>query len=84
MHEATLPPSGEHLHMASKFYPSHADLQIGNCLDKDMGNLRVLSGVEVNLFIEIRVKVLRGIENTITLIALEKSRPPKVGNPQVY
>jgi hypothetical protein len=49
-----------------------------------MSHLQALPGAEVNLSVEVHVKVPDGIDDATARIALENSRSLKVDNPQVY
>ena len=61
-----------------------AGLQMGDFLDEVMSHLQALPGAEVNLSVEIHVKVPEGIDDATARIVLENSRSLKVDNPQVY
>jgi len=67
-----------------KLDPMRAGLQMGDFLDEVMSHLQALPGAEVNLSVEVHVKVPDGIDDATARIALENSRSLKVDNPQVY
>jgi hypothetical protein len=67
-----------------KLDPKRAGLQMGDFLDEVMSHLQALPGAEVNLSVEVQVKVPEGIDDATARVVLENSRSLKVDNPQVY
>jgi len=61
-----------------------AGLQMGDFLDEVMSHLQALPGAEVNLSVEVKVKVMDGIDDATTRVVLENSRSLKAENPQIY
>ena len=61
-----------------------AGLQMGDFLDEVMSHLQALPGAEVNLSVEVHVKVPNGIDDATARVVLENSRSLKVDNPQMY
>jgi hypothetical protein len=61
-----------------------AGLQMGDFLDEVMSHLQALPGAEVNLSVEVHVKVANGIDDATARVVLENSRSLKVDNPQMY
>jgi hypothetical protein len=57
---------------------------MGDFLDEVMSHLQALPGAEVNLSVEVQVKVPEGIDDATARVVLENSRSLKVDNPQVY
>jgi len=49
-----------------------------------MSHLQALPGAEVNLSVEVQVKVPDGIDDATARVVLENSRSLKVDNPQIY
>jgi hypothetical protein len=67
-----------------KLDPMRAGLQMGDFLDEVMSHLQALSGAEVNLSVEVQVKVPDGIDDQTARIVLENCRSLKIANPQLY
>ncbi len=61
-----------------------AGLQMGDFLDEVMSHIQALPSAEVNLSVEVHVKVPAGIDDATARIVLENSRSLKVDNPQIY
>lgn len=61
-----------------------AGLQMGDFLDEAMSLLQALPGAEVNLSVEVQVKVIDGIDDATARVVLENSRSLKAENPQIY
>jgi len=61
-----------------------AGLQMGDFLDEVMSHLQALSGAEVNMSVEVQVKVPDGIDDQTARIVLENCRSLKIANPQLY
>jgi hypothetical protein len=57
---------------------------MGDFLDEVMSHLQALPDAEVNLSVEVQVKVPEGIDDATARVVLENSRSLKVDNPQVY
>jgi hypothetical protein len=57
---------------------------MGDFLDEVMSHLQALPGAEVNLSVEVEVKVPEGIDDATARVVLENARSLKVDNPQVY
>lgn len=71
--------------MASlKLDSMRAGLQMGDFLDEVMSHLQALPGSEVNLSVEVQVKVPAGIDDATARVVLENSRSLKVDSPQIY
>jgi len=67
-----------------KLDPMRAGLQMGDFLDEVMSHLQALPGAEVNLSVEVHVKVPNGIDDATARVVLENSRSLKVDSPQMY
>jgi len=67
-----------------KLDPMRAGLQMGDFLDEVMSHLQALPGAEVNLSVEVQVKVIDGIDDATARVVLENSRSLKAENPQIY
>lgn len=67
-----------------KLDPMRAGLQMGDFLDEVMSHLQALPSAEVNLSVEVHVKVPEGIDDATARIVLENCRSLKVDNPQIY
>jgi len=67
-----------------KLDPMRAGLQMGDFLDEVMSHLQALPGADVNLSVEVQVKVPDGIDDATARVVLENSRSLKVDNPQIY
>jgi len=61
-----------------------AGLQMGDFLDEATSLLQALPGAEVNLSVEVQVKVIDGIDDATARVVLENSRSLKAENPQIY
>lgn len=61
-----------------------AGLQMGDFLDEVMSHLQALPCAEVNLSVEVQVKVMDGIDDATARVVLENSRSLKAENPQIY
>ena len=61
-----------------------AGLQMGDFLDEVMSHLQALPGAEVNMSVEVQVKVPDGIDDQTARIVLENCRSLKIANPQLY
>lgn len=61
-----------------------AGLQMGDFLDEAMSLLQALPGAEVNLSVEVQVKVIDGIDDATARVVLENSRSLKAEKPQIY
>lgn len=57
---------------------------MGDFLDEAMSLLQALPGAEVNLSVEVQVKVIDGIDDATARVVLENSRSLKAENPQIY
>lgn len=57
---------------------------MGDFLDEAMSHLQALPGAEVNLSVEVQVKVIDGIDDATARVVLENSRSLKAENPQIY
>lgn len=57
---------------------------MGDILNEVMSRLQTLPVADVNLFVEVQVKVSYGIDDATARVALENSRSLKVDNPQMY
>jgi len=67
-----------------KLDPMRAGLQMGDFLDEVMSHLQALPSAEVNLSVEVQVKVPDGIDDATARVVLENSRSLKVDSAQVY
>ena len=61
-----------------------AGLQMGDFLNEVLSHLQALPGAEVNLSVEVQVKVPDGIDDATARVVMENSRSLKVESPQVY
>ena len=61
-----------------------AGLQMGDFLDEVMSHLNALPGAEVNMSVEVQVKVPDGIDDATVRIVLENSRSLKANDSQIY
>jgi hypothetical protein len=61
-----------------------AGLQMGDFLDEVMSHLQALPGAEVNMSVEVQVKVPDGIDDATVRIVLENSRSLKANDSQIY
>ncbi|MCP9813988.1 hypothetical protein [Synechococcus lacustris] len=57
---------------------------MGDFLDEAMSLLQALPGAEVNLSVEVQVKVIDGIDDATARVVLENSRSLKAEKPQIY
>jgi len=57
---------------------------MGDFLDEATSLLQALPGAEVNLSVEVQVKVIDGIDDATARVVLENSRSLKAENPQIY
>jgi len=57
---------------------------MGGFLDEVMSHLQALPGAEVNMSVEVQVKVPDGIDDATVRIVLENSRSLKANDSQIY
>jgi hypothetical protein len=57
---------------------------MGDFLDEVMSHLQALPGAEVNMSVEVQVKVPDGIDDATVRIVLENSRSLKANDSQIY
>ena len=67
-----------------KLDPMRAGVQMGHFLDEVMSHLQSLHDADVNLSVEVHVKVPDGIDNATARIVDENARSLKVFNPQMF